>query len=60
MSCSLESVVDDVEGKAFYSLPGLEHGLIQSPINILSQKQHDLGRHKVTLHFEDALMKLKT
>jgi len=59
MSCSLEPVVDDVEGKAFYSLPGLEHGLIQSPINILSQKQHDLGRHKVTLHFEDAINEIE-
>jgi carbonic anhydrase len=37
----------------FYSLPGIDHGLIQSPINILSMENYDSGHHKVTLHFQD-------
>ncbi|GAB4362457.1 MAG: hypothetical protein Kow0060_18670 [Methylohalobius crimeensis] len=36
-----------------YALPGLDHGLIQSPINILSTRINDRGQHKITLHFND-------
>ncbi|MDG2364552.1 MAG: hypothetical protein P8L84_02680 [Methylococcaceae bacterium] len=48
---------NDSEG--FYSLLSLDHGLIQSPINISSMENHDLGRHKVTLHFQDAIKKIE-
>jgi len=39
---------DDEEGA--YLLPGLDHGLLQSPINILSN-QAEVGRHNITLNF---------
>lgn len=34
-----------------YALPGLDHGLVQSPVNILS---HDAvhGKHRVALHYD--------
>jgi len=48
---------NDSEG--FYSLPSLDHVLIQSPINILSMENHDLGRYKVTLHFQDAINEIE-
>jgi len=48
---------NDLEG--FYSLPSPDDGLIQSPINILSMENHDLGRHKVTLHFQDAINEIE-
>ena len=38
-----------------YNLPGLNHGLIQSPINILSFSKHSENRHDITLHFEDKI-----
>ncbi len=38
---------------AFYTLPGLDHGLIQSPINILSAQVKAPGQHRVHLHFND-------
>ncbi|WP_428356236.1 carbonic anhydrase family protein [Methyloprofundus sp.] len=38
-----------------YFIPGLDHGLIQSPINILSA-QTDIARaHEITLHFQDKI-----
>lgn len=38
----------------FYSLPGLKHGLMQSPINILSD-QSEKGEHNVTFDFKDEI-----
>lgn len=38
-----------------YVVPGLEHGLIQSPINILSDKVDNTSHHPITLHFEDKI-----
>ncbi|MDT8406343.1 MAG: carbonic anhydrase family protein [Methylococcales bacterium] len=38
---------------AFYTLPGLDHGLIQSPINILSAHLETPRQHRVHLHFND-------
>lgn len=34
-----------------YALPDLDHGLLQSPVNILSEQAVD-GTHKVVLHFD--------
>lgn len=34
-----------------YALPGLDHGLVQSPVNILSGNAVD-GRHRVALHYD--------
>ena len=34
-----------------YALPDLDHGLLQSPVNILSDQAVD-GTHKVVLHFD--------
>ncbi len=36
-------------------LPGLEHGLLQSPINILSYKEETIENHEVTFHFQDEI-----
>ncbi|BDD11261.1 hypothetical protein FUAX_36930 [Fulvitalea axinellae] len=36
-----------------YTLPGLGHGLLQSPINILSADTEHDGKHHITLHFND-------
>ena len=38
-----------------YADAGLDHGLMQSPINILSAQTEDSGRHKITLHFQDEI-----
>jgi len=38
-----------------YITPGLDHGLIQSPINILSTEAHTLNKHNVTLNFQDKI-----
>ncbi len=40
--------------EVFYSLPGLKHGLMQSPINILSD-QSEQGKHNVTFNFKDEI-----
>lgn len=45
--------------KELYILPGLEHGLLQSPINILSFKEKTTGTHEVTLHFQDEIEAVK-
>ncbi|MBE0469456.1 MAG: carbonic anhydrase family protein [Methyloprofundus sp.] len=41
--------------KDLYILPGLDHGLIQSPINIYSFKEHQSNHHKITFHFQDKI-----
>lgn len=42
-----------------YILPGLDHGLLQSPINILSFKEETTDKHEVTLHFQDKIEAVK-
>jgi carbonic anhydrase len=44
--------------EVFYSLPGLKHGLLQSPINILSD-QSERGKHNVTFNFKDQINKVQ-
>lgn len=41
-----------------YLLPGLEHGLLQSPINILSSEAKT-GQHNVTLNFNGEINKVE-
>ena len=41
----------------FYALPGLDHGILQSPINILSDRS-ETGKHSVTVNFEDEISKI--
>jgi carbonic anhydrase len=40
-----------------YLMPGLDHGLLQSPINILS-KQTETGKHNITVKFKDEINKV--
>jgi carbonic anhydrase len=44
--------------EALYSLPGLKHGLLQSPINILSE-QSEKGKHNITFNFKDKINKVQ-
>ena len=44
-----EPIVDVRE--ELYTLPGLDHGLVQSPVNILSDDAVH-GRHRVALHYD--------
>ena len=44
--------------EVFYSLPGLKHGLLQSPINILSG-QSEKGKHNITFNFKDKINKVQ-
>ena len=37
-----------------YLVPGLDHGLLQSPINILSNET-EAGRHSITVNFSDEI-----
>lgn len=46
-----ESCEANEESHSYYALPGLDHGLIQSPVNILSDAT-DEGSHAVHLAFE--------
>ena len=48
------SVASEAE-KELYILPGLDHGLVQSPINIYSFKEHESNHHKITFHFQDEI-----
>jgi carbonic anhydrase len=40
-----------------YLIPGLDHVLLQSPINILS-KQTETGRHNITVNYKDEISKV--
>ena len=53
--CLGDEPVAALEGRkeVLYSLPDLDHGLLQSPVNILSDQAVD-GTHKVVLHFDHA------
>lgn len=42
-----------------YALPGLEHGLSQSPINIDTRSLADEGKHKITMRFNDEVNKIE-
>lgn len=53
-ACTTHQLTPDKEGK-LYTLPGLEHGLLQSPINILSSEEEVTGNYRVTLHFQDEI-----
>jgi carbonic anhydrase len=44
--------------EVFYSLPGLKHGLMQSPINILSY-QSEQKKHNITVNFKDQINKVQ-
>ena len=43
------------ESNGFYILPDLDHGLIQSPINIRSFKQEKTNTHAITFHYQDKI-----
>ena len=49
--------INDMSDKQteLYILPGLGHGLVQSPINIYSFKEHESNHHKITFHFQDQI-----
>jgi carbonic anhydrase len=44
--------------EALYTLPGLKHGLLQSPINILSHESPK-GKHNITFNFKDKINKVQ-
>ena len=43
------------DNKESYFIPGLEHGLIQSPINILSAETDAVDGHEITMNFQDKI-----
>jgi len=49
---------DHHKKEALYSLPGLKHGLLQSPVNILSEHSEE-GEHNVTFNFKDKINKVQ-
>lgn len=50
--CASDSDTETVEVDAeLYALPGLDHGLVQSPVNILSGDAVH-GKHRVALHYD--------
>ena len=44
--------------EVLYTLPGLKHGLAQSPINILSD-QSEHRKHNITFNFKDEINKVQ-
>jgi carbonic anhydrase len=59
-ACSLQTQTAEPENKLHnneenYIIPGISHGLIQSPINILSNEKHETKKHQITLHFQDEI-----
>jgi len=59
-SCTLEKIPIDssISHHATtenYMTPGLDHGLIQSPINILSAETNTLNKHKITLNYQNKI-----
>jgi carbonic anhydrase len=57
----VEATAPDAETKTAqgYALPGLAHGLCQSPINIDTQSLKADGQHKITLNFQDKVNKVE-
>ncbi len=49
---------DHHKKEGLYTLPGLKHGLLQSPINILSHETPK-GGHNVTFNFKDRINKVQ-
>ncbi len=60
IGCSYDKYETEAHNKKeqFYSLPGLKHGLLQSPINILSD-QSEKEKHNVTFNFKDEIDKVQ-
>lgn len=59
-ACSLQTKKAESESRSHgsegaYMIPGISHGLIQSPINILSKEKHETQKHQITLHFQDEI-----
>ncbi|MDB4835335.1 carbonic anhydrase family protein [Cyclobacteriaceae bacterium] len=57
-SCNVpEKDQEEIFSEKHYAMPGLDHGLVQSPINILSFKADSFNsrHHDVTLHFDDKI-----
>lgn len=48
----------EVEAQQGYTLPGLEHGLSQSPININSQMTEGGDSHEIVMNFKDEINKV--
>ena len=64
-STSIDKVEEDLQlskdlegGKGYYLLPGLDHGLLQSPIIILSDEA-TVGGHNITLNFTGEIDKVE-
>jgi carbonic anhydrase len=59
INSSTTSTINLTKKEKAYALPGLDHGLVQSPINILSFATATgigtSGEHKITAHFEDKI-----
>jgi carbonic anhydrase len=53
-TCSNDKT-EHLSNAEIYVVPGLDHGLIQSPINILSSRVENANHHPITLHFEDKI-----
>ncbi len=62
-----DSIANDVKDSApdanterqqGYVMPGLDHGLSQSPINISSQKIEGGDKHQITMNFKDEINKI--
>lgn len=49
---------DQISESKKYLIPGLDHGLLQSPINILS-KETETGRHDITVNIKDEITKVE-
>jgi carbonic anhydrase len=49
---------ENVDEEESYLLPGLNHGLLQSPINILSEEAVE-GKHNITLNFTGNINKVE-
>jgi carbonic anhydrase len=52
--CECPPAVDEARAELqeeLYALPGLDHGLVQSPVNILSDDAVQ-GKHRVALHYD--------
>ena len=43
------------ENNVLYIMPDLDHGLIQSPINIRSFKEETTNKHEITFHYKDRI-----
>jgi carbonic anhydrase len=57
----VEYTAPDADGKKTmgYALPGLEHGLCQSPINIQSTQTGEEGRHLISINYKDEINKIE-